>query len=287
MEADNGPVRRSGVPSSPAPRETPRPWGRRGDPMSRPGGSRRVIALVGGLLVLMLAGGALTAVLSGNTSGVSREKLAAASVKPASVSNRALPASLAAMMGLERSHHPVTGFTLTNQHGQPVQLSHLDRHHAVVLTFMDDRCRDICPLVAQELVDAYHKLGPAAAKVDFVAVNVNAAHNAPVWLRRFIASSGHGIGAVPTFSYLTGSPGKLRGIWSRWGITVQVAANGTVVHSEAMYFIAPGGRVRYVATPYANLRKNGTGWLPLSTITGWGNGIARYAKASLDLAPAP
>lgn len=258
----------------------------RGDPTNRSGGTRRAIALVGGLLALMLAGGALTAVLSGNTKGVTRQKLAAASVTPAGVSDRSLPASLAAMMGLEASHRVAAGFTLTDQHGRSVQLSRLDRHHAVVLTFLDDRCTDSCPIVSHELVDAYHDLGSTAAKVDLVAVNVDAALTAPADLRRAIATSGHGIGEVPTFSFLTGSPGALRRTWAAWGITVQVGQHGTVYHSEAMYFIAPGGTVRYLATPYADLRPNGTGWLPSSTIRGWGRGIAHYARATLEVGPA-
>ena len=50
------------------------------------------------------------------------------------------------------------------------------RGKVVVLEFMDPHCVDICPIVSQEFVDAYHDLGPLAAKVVFVAVNVNQYH---------------------------------------------------------------------------------------------------------------
>lgn len=253
----------------------------RGDPTSRTGGIRRAVLVVAGILGVMLAGGAVTAVLSGHGGGQPTQQQLAQKTVKVSHSNRQLPASLGALMGIEKAHRSVMGFTLTDQHNKKVSLSTVLRHHAVVLAFMDDRCLDICPLVAQELVDAYHDLGPKAQQVDFVAVNVNAGHSSPRFLRSFIAQRGHGIATVPTFTYLTGSPAALRHIWAHYGITVKVAPDGTVYHSEAMYFISPGGAMRYVATPYANLRKNGTGWLPGPTITQWGKGIARYARRVL------
>ena len=47
------------------------------------------------------------------------------------------------------------------------------RGKVVVLEFMDPHCTDICPLVSQEFVDAYHDLGRSARNVVFAAVNVN------------------------------------------------------------------------------------------------------------------
>jgi cytochrome oxidase Cu insertion factor (SCO1/SenC/PrrC family) len=87
---------------------------------------------------------------------------------PASVST-----SLANLMGLT----PVPGraapaFSLTDQDGHTLTLASF-RGHPVVLEFMDPHCVDICPIVSQEFIDAYHDLGGAASRAVFVAVNVN------------------------------------------------------------------------------------------------------------------
>ena len=67
------------------------------------------------------------------------------------------------------------GFTLTDQRGHTMSLASL-RGKVVVLEFMDPHCTDICPIVSQEFVDAYHELGANAGKVVFAAINVNQYH---------------------------------------------------------------------------------------------------------------
>jgi hypothetical protein len=87
-----------------------------------------------------------------------------------------IPTSLVNLMSLT----PVPavrapGFTLTDQHGRTVTLPGL-RGKAVVLAFMDSHCVNICPIVSEEFIDAYHRLWPLAGKVVFAAVNVNPYH---------------------------------------------------------------------------------------------------------------
>lgn len=240
------------------------------------------------LVLVMLGGGAVAGVLlKTGKPAVTPQQLSTQTIPPpASQANQVIPASNAAVMGLQKlSAKPAQNFSLTDQHNQTVSLAQLDASHAVVLTFMDDRCRDVCPIVAQELVDAYRDLGAEAAKVDFVAVNVNAAHNATRWLNSFITEQGPAFASLPNFYYLTGSSSALRKIWNDYKITVKVdPTSGTVEHTDAMYFLSPGGTEHYQATPYANMRKNGTGWLPPATMAQWGHGIAQYAKA---VAPPP
>ena len=259
-----------------APQTPPNAPGRGLAPGARAGGAsrRRLVALVAAALLVVAVAATATAVLV----HVSRGGAAAA----ATHENGHITASNAELMGLVTLRRRVApGFTLTDQHGRTVSLSQLDRHHVVVLGFMDDKCRDICPIVAQELVDAYHDLGARARSVDFVDVNVNAAHPAPATLRAFMDESGHGVATLPDFYYVTGSASALEQVWKDYGIKVVVnPKTGTVVHSDLMYFLAPGGAESYKATPFANMRKNGTGWLPAPMISQWGRGIAQYAAAA-------
>ena len=183
--------------------------------------------------------------------------------------------SLASFMGVSPvPPKAAPGFTLTNQYGRPFSLSQ-ERGKAVVLEFMDSHCTDICPIISQEFVDAYHDLGPKASKVAFVAVNVNQQFNQVSAVAAF--TSEHGLNAIPSWQFVTGPVPVLRHVWQQYGISVGVEPNGTVIHNDQMYFIGPHGTERYVATPFANELPNGTASLPAPQITRWGKGIARYA----------
>lgn len=58
------------------------------------------------------------------------------------------------------------------------------------------------------------------------------------------------------------------------------ASNAAVMGLVRLDGAAPGGAERYEATPYANMRPNGAGWLPAITISQWGRGIAQFAEAA-------
>ncbi len=171
------------------------------------------------------------------------------------------------------------GFTLTDQNGQVVSLSAL-RGRAVVLNFFDDRCIDICPLIAQELVAAAHRLGATADQVAFVAVNVNAAHPSVSAVRQF--TNEHGLQALHDWYYLTGPPAALRAVWDAYNVSVQVdPATGSVFHTTPMYFIGRRGRERAIAAPGGQTLPNGRGRLPPGQLQQWATGIAREARLLL------
>lgn len=188
--------------------------------------------------------------------------------------------SLDSLMGL--SPVPVRqapNFTLTDQRGQRVSLASM-RGKVVVLDFFDDRCIDLCPIVSQELVDASRDLGPAAAaKTDFVAVNVNTAHEGVRWVRAF--SDEHGLDKLTHWYFLTGTTARLEPVWSRYQVIVQVGSNGSVFHSSPMYFLDRQGREHAVAAPTDITRPNGTGYLPPGQLRDWGHGIAREVRSLL------
>lgn len=232
-----------------------------------------VTLILAGVLAVAVAAAATVVLVH-----VSRQGSAAATTRPST----GITASNASLMGLVTlRHQQAPNFTLTDQNGKTVSLAQLSRNHTVVLGFMDDKCHDICPIVAHELVDAYHDLGARARSVDFVNVNVNAAHPSTATLRSFMAERGHGVATLPDFYYVTGTASALKKVWADYHIKVLVnPKTGVVVHSDRLYFLAPGGAEVYKATPFANMRKNGTGWLPTPTISQWGRGIAQYAKAA-------
>jgi cytochrome oxidase Cu insertion factor (SCO1/SenC/PrrC family) len=191
---------------------------------------------------------------------------------PASIST-----PLATLMELSAlPREPAPGFTLTDQAGHTLPLTSL-RGKAVVLEFMDPHCTDICPIVSQEFVNAYHELGPLASKVVFIAVNVNQYHASVADVAAY--SRAHQLATIPGWHFFTGPLPRLRAVWRGYHIEVSAPnRDADILHTSAVYFIDPRGRERYLASPMADHTRSGTAYLPLRQITEWSHGIALLAR---------
>lgn len=189
-----------------------------------------------------------------------------------------IPSSLSSMMGLTRPPAtPATGFSLTDQHGSAISLASL-RGKVVVLSFFDQTCDDICPVLAAELAAANADLGSAAGDVALVTVNTDprATHpvtgsppaaEAPVW-------------SLPNWYQLTGSVRQLDPVWKAYGITIDVSVRtGRIAHDDKLYFVDPRGRLRAAATPFADESTAGSFSLPDAAVARWGAGIADEARS--------
>jgi cytochrome oxidase Cu insertion factor (SCO1/SenC/PrrC family) len=247
------------------------------------GASYRPIALIGGLIGLMLVGGTITAVAgaSGNAK-ITEKRLAAAGAGATPRLRSFVGASDAAVMGLVRlDGGKAPGFVLLDQHGRVRSLASLDRSRAVVLTFVDNRCRDVCPVLAREMARADARLGARAGQVAFVAINVDVARASVGAGRQFVASETSTLAGMKNFYFLTGLPATLRRVWAAYHVQVEIQPDGAVLHTQAMDFIGPGGSLVGRATPYANERSTGTGFLPAAIRRQWAAGIASEAEHAL------
>ena len=167
------------------------------------------------------------------------------------------------------------GCTLTDQRGHTMSLASL-RGKVVVLEFMDPHCTDICPIVSQEFVDAYHKLGARAAKVVFAAINVNQYHARVADMAAF--SNEQRLNTIPSWHFFTGPVPALHTAWRDYNIAVEAPKpNADIIHTSAVYFIDAQGRERFVASPMVDHTAGGTAYLPLAQVSGWADGIARLA----------
>jgi len=167
------------------------------------------------------------------------------------------------------------GFRFTDQHGHPMTLASL-RGKVVVLEFMDPHCTDICPIVSQEFVDAYHQLGAQASKVVFAAINVNQYHATVGDMAAY--SAAHRLNAIPGWHFFTGPVPALRAAWRAYNVEVEAPSpNADIIHSSVVYFIDAKGAERFIASPMVNHTANGTAYLPLAQISDWASGIARLA----------
>lgn len=200
----------------------------------------------------------------------------AASFRPAGVPSY-VSTKLASLMELDSlPHTPAPGFTLTDQHGRTMSLSDF-RGKVVVLEFMDPHCTDICPIVSQEFVSAYHDLGAARGKVVFAAVNVNQYYESVSTVAAF--SHEHQLTSIPDWHFFTGATPKLKAAWDHYKISVEAPnPNGDIVHTSAVYFINQQGKEVYLAAPQVDHTKSGAAYLPADQITSWGHGIALLAR---------
>lgn len=184
------------------------------------------------------------------------------------------------LMGLSDMNGRIApGFTLTDQHGKPVAVSTF-RGKAVLLAFMDSRCTQVCPVVAQEMLLAERDLGSAASRVAFVGVNVDPMGESVTAVQQF--SKLHGLSKLPNWYFLTGTTAALQAVWKAYGIEVIVPKGATQTeHAAYLYFLDPAGKERYLASPQVDQRPNGTGYLPGGLLDQWGQGIATYLRKSL------
>ena len=249
----------------------------------KPGASRRwLLPLAAAVLVAGAAAFAAFALVSHRSGGAASTSSSSGAIRVAGLPAD-VPTPLASLMGLEPVPHKVApDFTLTDQNGKTLSLSSF-RGHAVVLTFMDPRCRTICPIVSQEFVDAEHRLARSDPGVVFAAVNVNKHALGVATTATFTRE--HELTAIPTWHFFTGTLASLRRVWSGYDIAVATkVVKGkttlTVLHSSFVYFIAPNGTERFLAAPSADYHHTKTHrpFLPGGTLTEWGRGIALVAS---------
>ena len=166
------------------------------------------------------------------------------------------------------------GFTLTDQHGRKASLAGF-RGKALLLGFIDSRCTQVCPVIAQELIAADHDLGPRASGVALVGVNVNPAAESVAAVQHF--STIHGLSRLPNWYFLTGSTRELARVWKAYGIGVELPHGASqTIHADYLLFINPLGHERFLAEPFAGRGHQDTGYLPVATVQQFGRGIARY-----------
>jgi cytochrome oxidase Cu insertion factor (SCO1/SenC/PrrC family) len=189
--------------------------------------------------------------------------------------------SLSYLMGLSTVPQRLApAFTLTDQAGRTVSMRRL-RGRPIVLTFLDPRCTDVCPIISREFVDAEHDLGTEASRVVFLSVNVNEFHATVADMATF--SRAQGLSTVPTWHFVTGRVRSLEAVWKDYGIYVSAPApNADVIHTSVVYFIDASGRERFVAAPTADVTQQGVSFLPAGQLIGWARGIAIVAR---DLEP--
>ena len=185
--------------------------------------SRRTLAIVAGLAVLVLvAGGAAFAfALQGRGDADTYEFKG----------------------GYWKPPRPAADLALTDQHGQPFSLED-HRGKVILLYFGYTYCPDFCPTTLTDFLQVKQDLGDRADEVEVVFVSVDPARDTPERMGEFLDFFD------PSFIGLTGSEDQLRPIERDYAIQVSVdpATPGSsyylVNHSTSLYAIDQAGNLR-------------------------------------------
>ncbi len=128
------------------------------------------------------------------------------------------------------------GFTLTDQDGRRVTLDRY-RGQVTILTFLYSTCKDLCPLMAQQIRGALDDLG---RPVPALAVSVSPEADTQANVRHFLAK----VALSGRMEYLSGPRAALAPIWHAYGILPQSAGDAASDHSAYVLLIDRHGLER-------------------------------------------
>lgn len=238
--------------SAPSPSSTTGDGGPAATPPAGPSrGRRSILALAAGIVAAVLLGVGLLVFARPSANANQGGAALVSQAPPAHLDHSAV--SLLGLSVLGRSNFRPPNFTLTDQHGNTVSLASLEGK-VVVLSFNDDRCPDLCTLLAQSIVLANRDLGPAAKRIVFLSVNVNPFYPQVRYIRQW--ADQHHLGTSSNWVSTTGPVPKLESIWHRYGVYVGLDhKTRTVTHGTELFFIDPSGKERAIGSfgvPAAN-----------------------------------
>ncbi len=151
-------------------------------------------------------------------------------------------APTAALLQLDLLAEPTAtapDFALTEQNGDPMTLAQF-AGRSVVLTFNDDRCEDLCTLLAQDVLAANRDLGAASSKVVFLSINANPYFPAVASVKSW--TDDHGLGGADNWVFGTGTASVLAAVARDYGVPIGLdPATRDVTHGAEIFFIDPSG----------------------------------------------
>jgi cytochrome oxidase Cu insertion factor (SCO1/SenC/PrrC family) len=132
-------------------------------------------------------------------------------------------------------------FTLTDQHGHRVSLSHY-RGQVTVLAFLYSSCGGPCIVIAQQIRGALDELARPAA---VVIVSADPTADTPASVARFLRR----VSLTGRVRYLTGSASQLRPVWRAYRVVPASAGRGSFARAATVALLDRQGRERVLFGP--------------------------------------
>jgi protein SCO1/2 len=134
---------------------------------------------------------------------------------------------------------PAPNFRLRDARGGYVD-TRAWRGRPYIVTFLYTNCPDVCPIIGQEIRQAFERLGPSAQDVSAVAVSVDprgdTAEAVRVWLNRQRLPA--------NFRYAIGTEGELKPVWKSYYAAPQIPGDPESAHTTSIWLIDARGRIR-------------------------------------------
>lgn len=151
--------------------------------------------------------------------------------------------------------YPAYPFSLTDQDGRLVALNSL-QGRVVVLSFLYTNCKTVCPLLARQLTQLQHDLGPLMGRdILFLSVTIDPKRDTPEVLKRY----GETLGIdFRSWRLLTGPEERIQEVLRAYRIHVEVEKEPhgpqqgegyELGHGAPIYLIDQWGRVRKRTAP--------------------------------------
>lgn len=193
---------------------------------------------------------------------------------------------------------PAPHFTLTDQAGRRESLSTF-AGKSVVLTFGDDKCTDLCTLLAEDILAADRDLGSRQSQVQFVSINANPFYPSVAATKSW--TDAHGLRATSNWHFLTGDPTTLKALAQKYGVEVDLhAKTKTIDHGAEVFFISPTGNEEQIGdfgTESANTAEFAQAMAQLAvellpaadrgTVTGSDGGMPATVRTAVGDTPPP
>lgn len=135
---------------------------------------------------------------------------------------------------------PAPAFRLDDARGGTLASAELHGKPYAV-TFLYTRCRDVCPLIGQELRRALRSLGPRSRDVAAVAVSVDPEGDTRAAVKRWLKRN-----RMPkSFHYLIGARRELKPVWKAYYAAPQIRGHpGESAHTATIWIVDGTGRLR-------------------------------------------
>lgn len=135
-------------------------------------------------------------------------------------------------------------FSLQEWNGTSVSSEHL-RNKVVLVTFLETKCREACPIIADQIGMGLQRLSPAErAKVYALAVSTHPGDDTPANVRTFLRA--HRVQG--RLHYLIGSESELRPVWNSFYVLAAFDTGDANTHSASVRIF--NGQGRWVTTQH-------------------------------------
>lgn len=141
-------------------------------------------------------------------------------------------------------------FSLRNYAGGVVRSEDL-RGKVAVVTFLESRCEEACPIIASEIGRAMRLLTPAEReRVVALAISTHPGDDTPASVRAFLRKQR----AEGELSWAVGSEAELRPVWKSFSVLSALESGSAEVHSAPVRVFDPDGE--WVSTLNAGVDLN-------------------------------